>query len=224
MKKYFAVDYNSPVPTVYDENDYDCKKRILENTLACLQASINAELGYGGARLLDVRFTGRECIDELTRCIHYCDGENLKLRIVGSSAGNIIVYILAFLMGVRGQCCGYDVNDRKRRLLITNKEAFFNMSGLHLPESVFCACDGVRAICDLFLEVAALQEHPAWHEPKRTASGTNYPGLVFNQQRLLPTKTIQEILYNERTMEQILEFSEGTAASGFSDLYVEAPV
>ncbi|AUO15271.1 WSSV541 [White spot syndrome virus] len=43
---------------------------------------------------------------------------------------------------------------------IIDRELFYKITGLNFPETVKCTCDGVRAICDLFLEVAALQEHP----------------------------------------------------------------
>nr|BDT63571.1 MAG: wsv269-like protein [Pasiphaea japonica whispovirus] len=188
------------------------------------KGSINAELGYGGARLMDVRFTGRDCMDELARCLHYCDGDMLILRMVGSSAGNIIVYSLAFLMGVRGACCGYDVTAKKHRLYISQRDLFFQMSGLILPDSVVCACDAVRAISDLFMEVAALQEHPSWHEQVETSSGQMYPGVDLNARRLLSPRIIREMFTNEMTIEEVLAFSEGTAATGFSDLYVEAPI
>ncbi|AAK77801.1 ORF132 [White spot syndrome virus] len=197
------------------------------------RTSINAEIGYGGARLMDVRFTGRKSMDELARCLYNCDGEYTTLRLVGSSAGNIIVYSLAFIMGIRGECCGFNVNNRLRMGKIIDRELFYKITGLNFPETVKCTCDGVRAICDLFLEVAALQEHPAWHETKEVGKkqqqhfnefGSQYPGTKFNKRHKLSTKIIQQMFSEEKTMEQVLAFSEGTAASGFSDLYVEAPI
>lgn len=112
----------------------------IDNSEEKLRCSINAEIGYGGARLMDVRFTGRRTMNELSRCISFCDGTNTKLRVVGSSAGNIVAYSLAFIMGVRGVCCGYDVKNPRRSGLIVDRKLFRCAVGLELPISVTCAC------------------------------------------------------------------------------------
>lgn len=200
-------------------------------------ASINVEFGYGGARLMDVRWTGFKSIAKLCECLYYC-GSDLKLRVVGSSAGNIIVYSLAIILAMKGKCCGYNVRNPQRRGTNINRQLFYEASGLVIPENINCACECVRMITDLLLEVVAIQEHPAWHddnddEEKRREEGGEgeedtvgeaHPGFGFNTKHELSTDTVREMFAGTKTAESVLSFSRAMPASGFSDLFVEAPV
>nr|BDV50158.1 MAG: wsv269-like protein [Chiromantes dehaani nimavirus] len=174
--------------------------------------SINVEFGYGGARVMDVRWTGFKSITKLCECLYYCGSDN-KLRVVGSSAGNIITYSLAMVLAMKGKCCGYNVKNPQRRGTSINRRLFYEASGLNIPANINCACECVRIITDLLLEMAAVQEHPAWHDGEE--DGEEYK---------LSTNTIREMFAGTTTAESVLSFSQGTAASGFSDLFVEAPV
>nr|BDT63045.1 MAG: wsv269-like protein [Trachysalambria curvirostris nimavirus] len=205
-------------------------------------ASINVEFGYGGARLMDVRWTGLKSISRLCDCLQYCDGKRLKLRAVGSSAGNIIVYSLAIILGLKGRCCGYDTKHPKRRGVITKRHLFKDISGLDIPAEVGCACECLRIIADTLLEVAAIQEHPAWdnrddergnatstvsattQEEDNGISGRNYERLMLNGSRETSSVSIQDIFSGRETTESILSHGRGSAASGYTDLFAEAPI
>ena len=182
-------------------------------------ASINIEFGYGGARLMDVRWMGFKSIAKFCECLYYC-GSNLKLRVVGSSAGNIIVYSLAMVLAMKGKCCGYNVKNPQRRGTNINRRLFYKASGLNIPANINCACECIRIIFDSILEVAAVQEHPAWHD-EEGGDGEEYSG---NTRRKLSFDTIHEMFAGTKTAESVLSFSQNMAASGFSDLFVEAPV
>ena len=212
-------------------------KWIRNNLAAGEPASINAELGYGGARLMDVRWMGLKTIERLCECIHCCDGDSLKLRVTGSSAGNIIAYSLAMILAVKGRCCGYDVKQPKRRGTIIDRWLFYCTSGLRIARNIKCACEAIRVTADLLFEMAAVQEHPAWHDSdcndrhdsgeqdnNSSSSGQVFPGLKSSTHHRIPTNTIQEMFSGKKTAESVLSFSQGTAASGFSDLFIEAPV
>ena len=175
-------------------------------------ASINIEFGYGGARLMDVRWTGLKSVAKLCECLYYC-GSDLKLRMVGSSAGNIIAYTLAIVLAMKGKCCGYNLKNPQRRGTNINRRLFYEASGLSIPSNINCACECVRKIFDLLLEAVAVQEHPAWHEDT---------GFRFSPR--LSTDTIHEMFAGTTTAESVLSFTQGTAACGFTDLFVEAPV
>lgn len=172
-------------------------------------ASINVEFGYGGARLMDVRWTGFKSVAKLCECLYYC-GSDLKFRVVGSSAGNIIAYSLVVVLAMKGKCCGYNVKDPQRRGTNINRRLFYEASGLDIPANIKCACECVRIISDWLLETVAVQEHPAWHDDEA--------------RRKLSADTIRAMFAGTETAESVLSFSQGTAASGFSDLFVEAPV
>lgn len=162
---------------------------------------------------MDVRWTGFKSIAKLCECLSYCSSD-LKLRVVGSSAGNIITYSLAMILAMKGKCCGYDVKKPRKRETKINRQLFYKASGLCIPANVNCACECVRIISDMLLEVVAVQEHPAWHDDD-----------LFNTRwRKLSTNIIREMFAGTKTAESVLSFSRGTAASGFSDLFVEAPV
>lgn len=176
--------------------------------LSSFPVSINAEIGYGGARLMDVRWTGFGSISKLCQCLFYCSSDNIKLRLVGSSAGNIVVFSLAVVLGIKGVCCGYDVRYPKKRGASLRRDLFLRATGLKIPDDVDCACECVRRIADLLLEAVAVQEHPAW------------PGHT----KLLPVHLIKDLFEGRETAESILAFGRGTAASGYSDLYMESPV
>lgn len=191
-------------------------KWIRNNISGTTSASINVEFGYGGARLMDVRWTGFKSISKLCECLHYC-GDNLKLRVVGSSAGNIIAYSLATVLAMKGKCCGYNVKNPQRRGTNINRRLFYEASGLSIPANINCACECVRIIADLLLEIVAVQVHPAWHDEDTR-------GEEYRTRRKLSTDTIREMFAGTKTAESVLSFSQGTAASGFSDLSVEAPV
>nr|AKS10617.1 wsv269-like protein [Metopaulias depressus WSSV-like virus] len=203
-------------------------------------ASINVEFGYGGARLMDVRWTGFKSIAKLCECLYYC-GSDLKLRVVGSSAGNIIAYSLAMILAMKGKCCGYNVKNPQRRGTNINKRLFYEASGLNIPANINCVCECVRIIFDLLLEMVAVQEHPAWHDDnddddddddddgqeedkEENTFGEEHTGFKFSTRRKLPVDTIRDMFAGTKTAESVLSFSQGTAASGFSDLFVEAPV
>ena len=185
-------------------------KRIKTKILGTSSASINVEFGYGGARLMDVRWLGFRSIDKLCECLYFCDGADLKLRAVGSSAGNIITYSLAMVLAMKGKCCGYDVKNPQRRGTNLNKQRFYEASGLNIPANIDCACECVRTIADFLMEAVAVQEHPAWRNDE--------------EGHRLSTDTIREMFAGNETAESVLSFGQGTAASGFSDLFVKAPV
>nr|BDU62194.1 wsv269-like protein [Chionoecetes opilio bacilliform virus]GAV93252.1 hypothetical protein SCV_132 [Chionoecetes opilio bacilliform virus] len=191
-------------------------------TLNSIPVSINAEIGYGGARLMDVRWTGFETISMLCDCLFYCS-DNVKLRLVGSSAGNIIIYSLAMVLGMKGVCCGFDTKNPQRRGRSLRRDIFKRATGLVIPEDVECVCECVRRISDLLLEVVAIQEHPAWHN--NDSEGSNISNIKFTSRHELSTEIIKELFEGKETAESILSsIGKGTAASGFSDLYIEAPV
>ena len=200
-------------------------KRLSKNAPVDAPVSINAEIGYGGARLMDVRWTGYRTLTKLCECIHNCSGENVTLRLVGSSAGNIVVYTLAMVLSVRGVCCGYDVKQPQKRGRILMKDSFFTATGLRIPDDADCACECVRRIADLLLEVVAVQEHPAWHngDAGSVFFDQQFPGLKFNTPHELSARIIKDIFEGKETAETILAFGPGTAACGYSDLYIEAP-
>lgn len=194
---------------------------VRQNLAPGTSVSINAELGYGGARLMDVRWTGPKSISKLCDCLYYCN-RDIKLRVVGCSAGNIIAYSLGVLLGLKGRCCGYDVKNPKKNGNNIRRDLFFQASGLKIPDSMDCACECVRLIADLLLEVVAVQEHPSWH--KNNDDDHDQESLRPNFNHKLSTDIIKEMFEGKKTAESILVFSQGTAASGFSDLYVEAPI
>nr|BDT62664.1 MAG: wsv269-like protein [Metapenaeus ensis nimavirus]GBG35437.1 wsv269-like protein [Metapenaeus ensis nimavirus] len=207
------------------------KAKWINNNMRETSASINVEFGYGGARLMDVRWTGFDSISRLCDCLYYCDGKNLKLRVVGLSAGNVLAYSLALILAVKGSCCGYDTNKPRKRGFIIDRDLFHSVSGLTIPDGIDCVCECLRIIADTLLEAVAIQEHPAWHDhsvyclvrgTKKRKKG--HPSLNLNEARQMPSIPIHKIFSGGETAESILSFGQGTAASGFSDLFVQAPV
>lgn len=211
-------------------------KRLSKKAPVDAPVSINAEIGYGGARLMDVRWTGNRTLMKLCECIHNCSGENVTLRLVGSSAGNIVVYTLAMVLSIRGVCCGYDVRQPQKRGRVIMRDSFFRATGLQIPDDADCACECVRRTADLLLEMAAVQEHPAWYNDDaddhthdvfaeyQSVFGRQFPVLKFNARHKLSTQIIKDLFEGKKTAETILAFGQGTAACGYSDLYIEAPV
>ena len=199
------------------------KAKWIKNNIA-EPASINAELGYGGARLMDVRWTGLKSIEKLCECINYCNGVDLKLRVTGSSAGNVMAYSLAMILAVKGSCCGYDVKKTKRRGGNINRGLFYDASSLRIPQNIKCACEAVRIIADLLLVVVAVQEHPSWHDVDDEYPSSFAKEISGCSRHTIPANTIQEMFSGNETAESVLSFSRGTAASGFSDIFVEAPI
>ena len=162
--------------------------------------SINVEFGYGGARLMDVRWTGFKSITKLCECLYYCNS-SLKLRVVGSSAGNVIVYSLATILAMKGKCCGYNIQHPQKRGRIINRRLFYEATGLDIPENIECACEGIRTIFDFLLEEAAVKEHPT-------------------AQRVPTTDAIREMFAGTQTAESLI--TQRVAA--FSNLFENAPV
>lgn len=201
----------------YEEKDADSKDL---DILLNRKLSINAEIGYGGARVMDVRWTGKETLNKLSNCIGYCEKINLlknssnscHLRLVGLSAGNLIVYTLALLISVRKRCCGFE--PRRKYLGKVIRESFKNSTGFdikHIDERT-CVCDVVRRLADTLLEVTALQEHPSWKEV-----------VDPNTKIHIPSNTIKDIFYGKKNVETILDFTQDQA-SGYTDLYLSSPV
>nr|BDV49839.1 MAG: wsv206-like protein [Penaeus semisulcatus pemonivirus] len=131
--------------------------------------NINVEFGYGGARAMDVRWTGpatfavwRAILLELrdtSSMIAYP-----RINLVGSSVGNLIIFSLTVLLPVAWRCCvttgrRNGGTGRDRRLSI-DLHIFNAETGLNFFPDTLCACDAIRRLLDAFLEDTAGNDHP----------------------------------------------------------------
>lgn len=194
------------------------------------ERTINAEVGYGGTRLMDVRWLGRSSIDKLVDCLFHLDSKRIvKLNMTGASAGNVVMASLAIILPMRYLCCGLNNKKREKRFLV-NPVNFKNSVGFEIPDK--CACEAVRRIFDFFLELTAFTEHPSWYdndaeeddEDRITGRGKKLRGLPENKpSHKISQFAVKALFEGSETVESLLAFSE-EAASGFSNLYIYAPV
>jgi hypothetical protein len=200
-------------------------------------STINLELGYGGARLLDCRWLGPLAYEEIVNVLFRLQEGGGKLNIVGSSAGNVIAASLAMILPIRHACCGFDTEDRKRRYK-TDVNKFERSTNLRIPTGEdLCACDTIRRIYDFLFEITALSEHPSWHDyklanvEKDVVPGTRREpkmDIFLKTIRSTPVKQlkydmISDIFEGTRTVESTLYFSD-EVASAFTLMYTNEPL
>lgn len=196
-------------------------------------STINLELGYGGARLLDCRWLGPRTYEEFLNVLFKLQEGNGELNVVGSSAGNVIAASLAMVLPVRHICCGYDTENRKRRYK-TDADKFERATNLRIPVNQdLCACDTIRRIYDFLFEITALSEHPSWHDYKAVDAEEDTPGTRRemknrSSKRSTPVKQlkydmISDIFEGTRTVESVLHFSD-EVASAFTLMYNSEPL
>lgn len=131
--------------------------------------NINVEFGYGGARAMDVRWTGpatfavwRGILLELRDTLSMTSYP--RINLVGSSVGNLIIFSLTTLLSVAWRCCvttgrKYGGTGRDRRLGI-DLRIFNAETGLNYFPDTLCACDALRRLLDSLLEDTAGNDHP----------------------------------------------------------------
>lgn len=220
--------------TVRDAKFYEFCSAMALQAKETPERTINAEVGYGGARLMDVRWLGRSSIDKLVDCLFQLDSKKkAKLNMTGASAGNVVMASLAIILPMRYICCGLNNNKREERFLL-NPANFKKNVGFELPDK--CTCEAVRRIFDFFLELTALTEHPFWYEYSNDASGETDDldggyeerkkwrcSPEIKQPHGISQLTVKALFDGSETVESLLAISE-EAASAFSNLYIYAPV
>ena len=233
--------------TVRDAKFYEFCSAMALQAKETPERTINAEVGYGGARMMDVRWLGRSSINKLVDCLFHLDSKKkAKLNMTGASAGNMVMASLAIILPMRYICCGLNNKKREERFLV-NSANFRKNVGFEIPDQ--CACEAVRRIFDFFLELTALTEHPSWYEYSNNVREAYYPdddedrvvhiyaGEKFGRGKKLRGSpenrpkpphyisqfTVKALFDGSETVESLLAFSE-EAASGFSNLYIDAPV